>query len=193
MPRMHRLGFVAPNLGEQSEQHSPGGFVMEPLPGLYDSVLVLDYKSLYPSIIRTFLTYPVGPVEGMRHTDDADSVHGFRQARFSRSKHCLPAIVEQIWQRREAAKRQHNTALSQLLKIIMNALYSVMVSSGCRFFDMRLASSITLRGHEIMRQTRALIEAEGYQVIYGDTESTFIWLKQRHDQQQAAQIGQSLV
>lgn len=94
MPRMHRLGFVAPNLGEQPEEHSPGGFVMEPQPGLYDSVLVLDYKSLYPSIIRTFLIDPVGLVEGMRHPDDADSVPGFRQARFSRSKHCLPAIVE---------------------------------------------------------------------------------------------------
>lgn len=193
MPRMHRLGFVAPNLGEQPEEHSPGGFVMDSQPGLYDSVLVLDYKSLYPSIIRTFLIDPVGLVEGMRHPSDADSVPGFRNARFSRNKHCLPAIVEQIWQGREAAKRQHNKPLSQALKIIMNALYGVLGSSGCRFFDPRLASSITLRGHEIMRQTRELIEAEGYQVIYGDTDSTFVWLKQPHDEQQAAQIGRALV
>ena len=193
MPRMHRPGFVAPNLGEQPEEHSPGGFVMDSRPGLYDSVLVLDYKSLYPSIIRTFLIDPVGLVEGMRHPSDADSVPGFRNARFSRSKHCLPAIVEQIWQGREAAKRQHNKPLSQALKIIMNALYGVLGSSGCRFFDPRLASSITLRGHEIMRQTRELIEAEGYQVIYGDTDSTFVWLKQPHDEQQAAQIGRALV
>ena len=129
----------------------------------------------------------------MRHPSDADSVPGFRNARFSRSKHCLPAIVEQIWQGREAAKRQHNKPLSQALKIIMNALYGVLGSSGCRFFDPRLASSITLRGHEIMRQTRELIEAEGYQVIYGDTDSTFVWLKQPHDEQQAAQIGRALV
>ncbi|MDW5501240.1 DNA polymerase II [Pseudomonas lundensis] len=193
MPRMHRLGFVAPNLGEQPEEHSPGGFVMDSQPGLYDSVLVLDYKSLYPSIIRTFLIDPVGLVEGMRHPGDAESIPGFRNARFSRDKHCLPAIVEQIWQGREAAKRQQNKALSQALKIIMNALYGVLGSSGCRFFDPRLASSITLRGHEIMRQTRELIEAQGYQVIYGDTDSTFVWLKQPHDEQQAAQIGKTLV
>ncbi|WP_199638232.1 DNA polymerase II [Serratia sp. PAMC26656] len=193
MPRMHRLGFVAPNLGEQPEEHSPGGFVMDSQPGLYDSVLVLDYKSLYPSIIRTFLIDPVGLVEGMQHPSDADSVPGFRHARFSRGKHCLPAIVEQIWQGREAAKRQQNKPLSQALKIIMNALYGVLGSSGCRFFDPRLASSITLRGHEIMRQTRELIEAQGYQVIYGDTDSTFVWLKQPHSEQQAAQIGRALV
>ncbi|AEF43820.1 DNA polymerase B region [Serratia sp. AS12] len=193
IPRMHRQGFVAPNLGEQPEEHSPGGFVMDSQPGLYDSVLVLDYKSLYPSIIRTFLIDPVGLVEGMQHPGDADSVPGFRHARFSRGKHCLPAIVEQIWQGREAAKRQQNKPLSQALKIIMNALYGVLGSSGCRFFDPRLASSITLRGHEIMRQTRELIEAQGYQVIYGDTDSTFVWLRQPHSEQQAAQIGRALV
>jgi len=63
------------------------------------------------------------------------------------------------------------------LKIIMNAFYGVLGSTGCRFFDPRLASSITMRGHEIMRKTRELIEAEGYEVIYGDTDSTFVWLK----------------
>ena len=47
-------------------QASPGGFVMESRPGLYESVLVLDYKSLYPSIIRTFLIDPVGLIEGLR-------------------------------------------------------------------------------------------------------------------------------
>lgn len=41
-------------------------------------------------------------------------------------------------------------------------------------FNPRLASSITLRSHEIMRQMRALFEAGGYQVIYGDTDSTFV-------------------
>lgn len=193
IPRMHRQGYVAPNLGELPEEHSPGGFVMDSQPGLYDSVLVLDYKSLYPSIIRTFLIDPVGLVEGMQHPDDENSVPGFRQARFSRNKHCLPEIVRQIWQGREAAKRHNNKPLSQALKIIMNAFYGVLGSSGCRFFDPRLASSITLRGHEIMRQTRELIEAKGYQVIYGDTDSTFVWLKKAHSEQQAAEIGRELL
>jgi len=192
MPAMHRLGFVAPNLGDRRPEASPGGFVMESRPGLYDSVLVLDYKSLYPSIIRTFLIDPVGLIEGLRDPRDEVSVAGFRGARFSRERHCLPAIVERIWQGREAAKRARNAPLAQALKIIMNALYGVLGSSGCRFFDARLASSITLRGHEIMRRTRELIEAEGYTVIYGDTDSTFVWLQRRHDEDEAARIGQAL-
>ena len=193
LPRMHRAGYVAPNMGELAAEASPGGYVMDSRPGLYDSVLVLDYKSLYPAIIRTFLIDPVGLVEGLAHPDDADSVAGFRHARFSRSRHCLPEIVSQIWQGRDAAKRAGNKPLSQALKIIMNAFYGVLGTSACRFFDPRLASSITLRGHEIMLQTRDLIEAEGFDVIYGDTDSTFVWLKSAHDEAAAATIGQRLV
>jgi DNA polymerase-2 len=74
----------------------------------------------------------------------------------------------------------------------MNAFYGVLGSTGCRFFDPRLASSITMRGHEIMHKTRELIEAKGYQVIYGDTDSTFVWLKQPHTEEQAARIGNAL-
>ncbi|MBK4724900.1 DNA polymerase II [Pantoea agglomerans] len=193
LPRMHRAGFVAPNLGDIAPEASPGGYVMDSQPGLYDSVLVLDYKSLYPSIIRTFLIDPVGLVEGMAQPDDAHSVAGYRGARFSRTNHCLPAIVNQIWQGREEAKKQGNKPLSQALKIIMNAFYGVLGTSACRFFDPRLASSITMRGHDIMRQTRELIEAEGFDVIYGDTDSTFVWLKSAHDEARAAEIGRHLV
>ncbi|MDB6061708.1 MAG: polB [Verrucomicrobiaceae bacterium] len=193
LPAMHRLGFVAPHLGEKPPEASPGGFVMDSRPGLYDSVVVLDYKSLYPSIIRTFLIDPVGLIEGMREPDDEHSIAGFRGARFSRLRHCLPVIVERISRGREVAKRDGNKPLSQALKIIMNALYGVLGSSGCRFFDPRLATSITLRGHEIMQQTRKLIEHAGYSVIYGDTDSTFVWLGQAHDEEAAAVIGRELV
>jgi len=192
-PRMHRLGYVAPNLGEVPPQASPGGYVMDSRPGLYDSVLVLDYKSLYPSIIRSFLIDPVGLIEGMAHPEQQHSTEGFLGAWFSRDKHCLPEIVSQIWHARDDAKRHKNKPLSQALKIIMNSFYGVLGTSACRFFDPRLASSITMRGHAIMRQTKALVESQGYDVIYGDTDSTFVWLKRAHNEEDAAAIGRSLV
>ncbi|HEX8603144.1 MAG TPA: DNA polymerase II [Pseudoduganella sp.] len=192
MPLMHRAGFVAPNLGDVPNGDSPGGFVMDSRSGLYDSVLVLDYKSLYPSIIRTFLIDPVGLVEGLREPE-ADTVPGFVGARFSRKTHCLPGIVTRVWQGREAAKRESNAPLSQALKIIMNAFYGVLGAWGCRFFDPRLATSITMRGHEIMHRTRELIEERGYRVIYGDTDSTFVWLGRAHGTQEADAIGRALV
>jgi len=192
MPVMHRQGRVAPNIGDVEGADSPGGFVMDSRSGLYDSVLVLDYKSLYPSIIRTFLIDPLGLVEGLLEPE-ADTVPGFRGGRFSRTKHCLPTIVTRIWAGREAAKVDKNAPLSQALKIIMNAFYGVLGTTGCRFFDPRLASSITMRGHAIMHRTRELIEEQGYQVIYGDTDSTFVWLGREHAEADARRIGQTLV
>lgn len=192
IPRLHRLGFVAPNLTEQKMQLNPGGFVMDSQPGLYDSVLVLDYKSLYPSIIRTFLIDPAGMIDGLAHPNLAHSVPGFRQAWFSRTTHCLPDIVSHIWQERDKAKKEHNAPLSQALKIIMNAFAGVLGAEGCRFFDPRLTASITMRGHEIMRTTKRLIESQGYQVIYGDTDSTFVWLRDAHNEEQAQKIGFAL-
>jgi DNA polymerase-2 len=155
-------------------------------------VLVLDYKSLYPSIIRTFLIDPVGLVVGLAEPED-QTVPGFRGGRFSRTKHCLPGIVTRVWAGREAAKREKNAPLSQALKIIMNAFYGVLGTPACRFFDPRLASSITMRGHRIMHRTRELIEEQGYQVIYGDTDSTFVWLGKPHADEDARRIGQALV
>jgi DNA polymerase-2 len=192
LPRMHREGYVAPNVGDISGGASPGGFVMDSKPGLYDSVVVLDYKSLYPSIIRTFLVDPVGLIEG-EHADDPDSVvEGVNGTVFSREKHCLPEITTQIWKQRDAAKRAKNEPLSQALKLLMNSFCGVLGATECRFFNPRLVSSVTLRGHQMMKQTRELVEAEGYDVIYGDTDSIFIWLKKEHANQEALAIGQAL-
>ncbi|MEX1365426.1 MAG: DNA polymerase II [Nannocystaceae bacterium] len=170
LPRLHRRGRVAPDVGYGTDlTTSPGGWVMDSVPGLYDNVLVLDFKSLYPSIIRTFAIDPLGlAVPG------EDPIPGFEGAAFSRTEHILPELIEGLWAAREEAKQRGDAARSRAIKILMNSLYGVLGSGGCRFFDPRLASSITLRGQQIIQQSRALIEAKGLQVIYGDTDSLFV-------------------
>ncbi|NMH64423.1 DNA polymerase II [Shewanella salipaludis] len=175
LPYLHRAGFVAPALAASDGLESPGGYVMDSIPGLYRHILVLDFKSLYPSIIRTFLIDPKGLIEGEALADELCAA-GFLGARFSRNAPILPKLIGTLAAQREKAKADKNAPLSQAIKIIMNSLYGVLGSRGCVFHDARLASSITLRGHEIMKQTRAWIEAMGYRVIYGDTDSTFVWL-----------------
>ena len=189
LPRLHRAGYVAPNLPLGGGLASPGGYVMDSRPGLYRNVLVLDFKSLYPSIIRTFKIDPMGLIEGLQ---EEDAIPGFRDARFSRDKHFLPAIITALWQARDQAKAEHNGPRSQAIKILMNSFYGVLGSGGCRFYDTRLASSITLRGHAIMQQTARWVEDAGYQVIYGDTDSTFVLLGKDYDDAEANTIGQRL-
>ncbi len=172
LPRMHRAGYVCGVRPENGGLASPGGYVMSSVPGLYSNVLVLDFKSLYPSIIRTFKIDPVGLAEGLAHPDNA--IGGFKGAKFSRDTHFLPDLITQLWKERDEAKKANDQARSQAIKILMNSFYGVLGSGGCPLYDPRLASSITLRGHEIMQTTKQWIENEGYKVIYGDTDSTFV-------------------
>lgn len=192
LPRMHRLGYVAPNVGDIQGKSSPGGYVMDSKPGFYDSVLVLDYKSLYPSIIRTFLVDPVGLIEGTQ-ASSSNPIQGPLETLFSRGKHCLPGIVTGLWEARDAAKRSQNEPLSQALKLVMNSFAGVLGASECRFFNPKLISAITLRGHAMVKATRDLVEQRGYEAIYGDTDSIFIWLKRRHTTEQAHAVASELV
>lgn len=179
LPRLHRAGFVAPEYASgQGDLQVPGGFVMDSQPGLYRHVLVLDFKSLYPSIIRSFQIDPLGLALGTRGDAPPEAlVPGFHHAIFDRRHALLPGIIERLWRARDAAKREGNSALSQAIKIQMNACYGVLGSRVCRFFDQRLSGSITLRGHQILQQTAEHIEATwGHRVIYGDTDSVFVWL-----------------
>jgi DNA polymerase-2 len=192
LPRLHRKGFVAPNIGDyQGELSAPGGYVMDSKPGMHQSVLVLDYKSLYPSIIRTFKVDPYARIAAKK-LELNDIIDGYDGASFSKQDNILPDIIATLWQARDVAKRDKNTPLSQAIKIIMNSFYGVLGTPGCRVHDSRLTSSITKRSHAIILQTVELIEAEGYDVIYGDTDSVFVSLQKVCDNQQATEVGNRL-
>lgn len=194
LPLLHRAGFVAPNAHlRETVEASPGGFVMNSRPGLYRHVLVLDFKSLYPSIIRSFRIDPLGMVYGLlAELDQAQLVPGFNGAWFAKDKAILPGLIEELWSLRDSAKSAGNKALSQAIKILMNSFYGVLGAKGCRFFDSRLASSITRRGHQIIQQTAEQIESMGWPVIYGDTDSVFVWLNSVSGDDEAEAIGRRL-
>ncbi len=196
LPLLHRSGYVAPDYHSGATGlNAPGGYVMNSKPGLYEHILVLDFKSLYPSIIRSFFIDPLGLAVGTAQYqggERADLLPGFNGAQFSRSQHHLPQLITTLWQARDAAKREQHTAVSQAIKIIMNAFYGVLGSPGCRFFDQRLSSSITLRGHEILQRSQHWIEQQGYPVIYGDTDSLFVHLQGTRPPGEAEQIGRQL-
>ena len=188
LPRLHRAGRVAPDVaGAPSGEGSPGGYVLDSKPGLYDNVLVLDFKSLYPSIIRTFGIDPHA-----LHAPGDERIEGFAGASFAREGAILPDLVRAVWEERDRAKQRGDAAMSQATKILMNSFYGILGASGCRFHDARLASSITRRGHEIIRRTREVIEEDGGTVIYGDTDSLFVLLGPGVDEAAARGRGSAI-
>lgn len=181
LPRLHAAGWVAPAWTDDDFVASPGGFVMSSIPGLYKNVLVFDFKSLYPSIIRTFHIDPLARVcathkQQKTTTIDSDLVPGFLGAHFDRKNAILPELITELAHARETAKKENNDILSYAIKIIMNSFYGVLGSNVCRFYHAELASSITMRGHELLGRTKAWMEERGAKVIYGDTDSLFVTL-----------------
>ncbi|MCA8962371.1 MAG: DNA polymerase II, partial [Planctomycetes bacterium] len=172
--RLRQLGIVAPTTGEGEEEHEPttGAQVYEPVPGLHRNIWVYDFKSLYPSIIRTFQIDPLGLVrEGDEGVDAIVAPNG---ASFRREPGILPQILDALMPRREEAKRAHNDVASQAIKILMNSFYGVLGTPACRFHSGLLSNAITSFGRHLLDWTRDRFEALGHRVLYGDTDSLFV-------------------
>jgi DNA polymerase-2 len=172
---------------------------MSSIPGLHKNVLVFDFKSLYPSIIRTFYIDPLARVTATHRKQDSDQtssnlVAGFLGAHFDRQNAILPGLISELAQAREKAKQEHNDILSYAIKIIMNSFYGVLGSNVCRFYHAELASSITMRGHELLARTQAWMEERDAKVIYGDTDSLFVTLNdpQADPQEQGKELCQQI-
>jgi DNA polymerase-2 len=171
---LEKLGIVAPtvhNVAAGAQEAQQGGHVLEPRAGLHRSVWVFDFKSLYPSIIRTFNIDPLSFVEGP--PADADLIRTPAGA-FRRAPAILPRILDELFPRRDAAKKQNDKVGSHAIKILMNSFYGVLGTSACRFYNPALANSITGLGREILLWSKRWFEAAGFSVLYGDTDSLFV-------------------
>ncbi len=189
LPRLHRLGIVAANAADIPAPSGPlpGGYVLEPVPGIYENVLVLDFRSLYPSIILTFKIDPLG-----FHIKSKDRIRTPAGTSFSNETSILPEIIGQLLEARAKAKKDNNPYLSQAIKILMNSFYGVLGAQGCRFFSSELATTITRTGQYILKETINHIESTTpYRVIYGDTDSLFVLIGPGKENK-ATDIGETL-
>ncbi|GAB4286433.1 MAG: DNA polymerase II [Ignavibacteriaceae bacterium] len=174
LPRLHREGFVAPNVKDiHTSGHAAGGHVLEPTPGIYKDVVVLDFKSLYPSIIQTFKIDPLSRL--LSHIDPVATPKGIK---FSSTKHYLPGFIDQLISQRNLAKQNNDIQLAQAIKILMNSFYGVMGSYGCRFYHPDLPTAITGTGQFLLLGSKEFLENKKFKVVYGDTDSLFIRLKE---------------
>lgn len=172
LPSLHIAGVVAPNVHDIGwAKQSKGGFVLNPKVGIHPNVLVMDFKSLYPTVIQTFLIDPLSRF--YRSENPLKTPVGLT---FSRTQHILPGKIAELLERRSEAKKSKNTNLSQAVKILMNSFYGVMGSNGCRFYHEDLPDGITGSGQWILKTVIEYLENRGFAVLYGDTDSLFVQL-----------------
>ncbi|MDC7225451.1 MAG: DNA polymerase II [Spirochaetales bacterium] len=187
LPRFHRRGIVAPEtIDITAGEHAAGGHVFTSPAGLYPHVVVLDFKSLYPTIMRTFFIDPYS-----RMKSDIDTVLTPEGISFSRTENILPEFLAELMSKRARARADDDSQLAQAVKILLNSFYGVMGTTGCRFYHPDLPTAITGTGQWILKNSAAFLREKGYSVIYGDTDSVFVCLKEK-EQQKAAAAGNKL-
>ena len=155
-----------------------GGTVLDPVPGYFHHVLVFDFRSLYPSIIRTFNIDPLGFERVAQEPDPtgpSECIVAPNGARFSRVPGILPTLIDTYFAARQAAIGADDTVGAYVYKILMNSFYGVLGSSGCRYARSELAGAITSFGKFCLLFARDFFVAQGLTVLYGDTDSVFVY------------------
>ena len=186
---LNQIGYVANSVKvNRKEKGVVGGFVMKSKPGIYDNVIVCDFKSLYPSLMRTFNIDPLSFARGKTSKDYVEAPNG---ARFDKKEGLLPNILKNLWKARDVMKKENNQTGSYAIKIHMNSMYGVLANPSCRFFDFDLANAITTFGREIIQSAAELIREKGFDVIYGDTDSIFVNLLV-NNVEEAKKIGKEI-
>ncbi len=170
-----KRGVVAPTVRSDDarvSRHQAGGDVFEPVTGIHENVWVFDFKSLYPSVIRTFNIDPLGYVAGPAPGDAV--VRLSDDTAFRRGDAILPAMLDELFPQREAAKRAGDAVASQAIKILMNSFYGVLGTPACRFHNAAVANAVTGLGRRLLRWSKRWFEERGFDVLYGDTDSLFV-------------------
>src|SRR5213083_2991647 len=157
-----------------------GGYVHSLQPGLYEWVISLDFRAMYPSLIIEnnicFTTVsPQGTIE---------SPTGAKFLSADVKKGLLPVILASLMKDRQDVRtkmreatepqmREFYDGLQAAIKILMNAFYGVLASSFYRFNDPKVGASITAFARERIKGIIADLEADGVKVVYADTDSVF--------------------
>jgi DNA polymerase-2 len=162
---------VAPARTRDSVSGAAGGMVLEPRAGLFDGVQVFDFRSLYPSLMRTF---GIDPLAHARADGRSDVLRAPNGTAFLRERGILPQLIDGYFEARLEAQRAGDETASYVYKILMNSFYGVLGSADCRYGRTELAGAVTSFGRKYLEWARDWFTGRGLTVLYGDTDSVFV-------------------
>ncbi|MBR9690330.1 DNA polymerase II [Candidatus Woesearchaeota archaeon] len=186
---LKKKGYVAYSTKYDEEStRITGGYVQESKPGIYDYIIVMDFKSLYPSIIRTF---NIDPLSFVQSGKGKNLIVAPNKAAFRNEEGILPILIQRLWEQRDKAKNEKDMLKSNAIKILMNSFFGVLANSTCRFFSLKMANAITHFGQHIIKQTAKKVNEMGYEVIYSDTDSIFVKTDAKNEKE-AKKVGKEI-
>ncbi len=177
-------GEVIPPQVSREVRSYQGGMVLEPVKGLHRGVAVIDFKSMYPSIMIKYNISPETVTD--RRGDNVEffeevglGVHRDREG-------LLPTLVEKLIRLRDEARRSLTglpredprfkvvDARQRIYKILANTVYGYMGWPSARWYSRQAALLVTYLGRQVITATMDKASKLGLEIIYGDTDSLFV-------------------
>ncbi|ALU12047.1 DNA polymerase I [Ignicoccus islandicus DSM 13165] len=163
-----------------------GAFVFEPVVGVFFNVLVLDFASLYPTIIKKYnISYETVNEEGCTKYVEAPEVgHKICQEREGITALIVGLLRDyrvKIYKRKAKDKslsdqmREWYNTVQAAMKVYINASYGVLGAESFELYCPPAAESITAFGRYAIRSTMRYTMEKGIPILYGDTDSMFLW------------------
>ena len=190
--RFDKLGFAVPqNNWNNKAKKIKGATVFEVFePGIYENVGIFDFKSMYPSVMIGNNICPTT----FTKTETNDSVRSPLGVYFRLDKESIvPKILKDLWSWRDETKLKvekngdYFDRLQYSIKVLMNSFYGVMASDFYRFTNPSIGGSITAFARLGIQNVYEELGARKYTVIYGDTDSVFVQLKDDRDPHKLAE------
>ncbi len=187
--RAFQLGYIIPNQPKWDEiqrrreiRPYVGGFVKEPVGGLHEKLAVLDFRSLYPSIIASFNISPE-TLNCKCCRKDSHDVPGKDYWFCKKKRGFVSKIIQELIERRveikkrmEKTRKNHNILNNEQLavKTIANATYGYFGFSGSKWYCRQCAEASSAFGRFYIKKVIDEAVKEKFTVVYGDTDSLFV-------------------
>ena len=179
---------LIPRRSEQPFSPYRGAIVLEPQPGMHENIVVLDFTSMYPNLMRHYNLSPdtlIGPGENISNEQTfviPEVKHRFRKSPDGLYRVAISDLLnERASIRAELLKLDSRTSRykelaerEKAVKVIANACYGYAGWVGARWYVKEVAESATALGRQTITQTVSKATELGLQVIYGDTDSIFV-------------------
>lgn len=178
--------------GVKADSDYAGGFVFEPKRGKHKNIYIFDFQSLYPSIMKTF-NVSLDTFLGVRKDYKGEGIvmpikdTSKRSIFMKDKKGIIPSIIQNVLDQRNNIRfgvmkkvvkdspEYWNWHYRQYaFKVLANSMYGIMGASFSRYFKRELAEGITLTGQYLIKTMWKWMEDQGYEPIYGDSDSIFV-------------------
>jgi DNA polymerase I/DNA polymerase-2 len=163
-----------------------GAIVVEPKKGIHENIAVLDFRSLYPTII---VSHNISPEllncnhEECKNKNTAPETenHFCLQKVGFIPKH-LKFLIDRRRELKEKMKKVSKESPEYKIldneqyatKIISNAMYGYFGFAGARWYKKECGEATAAWGRFYIKKIMQMAQEEGLEIIYGDTDSIFV-------------------